>query len=248
MKRGPKALIFRGLSEAHGILNPTQTNSRILCYHKTADTRSHFAGFKIQILEVKDRILPLDRVLHERQASTRSISITFDDGYAEIATSISPLLHEHEIHHHLFISPGRLDKQDFITRLQLKDLSTSRFISFGAHGLHHKNLKKCSDRELREEIADSKKLLEDITGTAVNSFAYPYGALNEKALELVAQSGYQYAFTSRTGDLHATANPFLIRRTEIFPGESNRMFNLKLHGAWDWHARRQSWLDRYEKI
>lgn len=70
---------------------------------------------------------------------------------------------------------------------------------------------------VRRELAGSKQRLEDILGTEVLSFAYPYGALDTSVKEMVAEVGYRYAAAADFGPT-ALHDDFLeIRRTQVFP-------------------------------
>ena len=105
-------------------------------------------------------------------------------------------------------------------------------------------------RECLRECSESRQLLEDVTGRAVEMFAYPFGtradfgALTECALRA---AGYQWAFTSQHGPLAPDTHPLRIPRLKIENGDSLEMFAKILGGAvdaWLWVDRYLWWLQR----
>lgn len=65
----------------------------------------------------------------------------------------------------------------------------------GSHGLSHKQIFKLSEDDFRQEIAESRKLLEDITGKAVLGYrapAFSIGPETKWALKILAEEGYKY--------------------------------------------------------
>ena len=64
----------------------------------------------------------------------------------------------------------------------------------------------------REEIAASKKALEDRFGFAVKHFCYPYGEVSPAVRDTVAEAGFETAVTTVPGIARAGVDPFLIPR------------------------------------
>lgn len=65
----------------------------------------------------------------------------------------------------------------------------------GAHGFSHRQIFKLTEEEFRCEVSDCKKLLEDITSSAVLGYRAPAFSIMPKtkwALEILAQEGFRY--------------------------------------------------------
>lgn len=65
----------------------------------------------------------------------------------------------------------------------------------GVHGLSHKQIFKLTRQEFRSEVADVKKLLEDIISSSVNGYRAPAFSIMPKtswALEVLAEEGFVY--------------------------------------------------------
>jgi peptidoglycan/xylan/chitin deacetylase (PgdA/CDA1 family) len=60
----------------------------------------------------------------------------------------------------------------------------------GSHGLTHSNLTYLNASDLKTELSDSKKILEDITGKKVTSLSFPFGSWNRRVWEHAQETGY----------------------------------------------------------
>lgn len=68
----------------------------------------------------------------------------------------------------------RVGKSPMMTRAQVRQLAQEG-MEIGAHTVTHPILKQLREEEAEKEIVNSRRVLEDITGTVVTSFAYPNG-------------------------------------------------------------------------
>lgn len=65
----------------------------------------------------------------------------------------------------------------------------------GSHGISHKQIFKLTEKQFREELAESKKLLEDITSCLVLGHRAPAFSITPDtkwALEVLAEEGFHY--------------------------------------------------------
>lgn len=164
------------------------------------------------------------------------VAVTFDDGFASTFEHAMPVLEQHKIPATMFIVADRIGEdndwmhQRGMPRRVLMDAGQIRemhaaAISIGSHTLTHPRLPECQPDEMGREIAESKARLEDLLSCPVRHFAYPYGLYNEMARELVEQSGYLSACSTRSGFNNKETNRYELRRIEVFG--SDRLWNLK---------------------
>ncbi len=119
--------------------------------------------------------------------------INFDDGWESQYTNAVPILKKFGVTATFFVWTNAIDHKDFMTWNQLKELQ-SLGMTIGAHTLTHSMLDRFkSDKSLRAEIFDSKRIIEEKTGKPVNYFAYPFGVLNARILAFVKEAGYTAA-------------------------------------------------------
>jgi peptidoglycan/xylan/chitin deacetylase (PgdA/CDA1 family) len=88
-------------------------------------------------------------------------------------------------------------------------------ISFGSHTVTHPILSKIPIGRLREEIFESKRILEDRLRASVGTFAYPVGRkedFNRTVKDCLREAGYICALTSIFGSNSGGEDLFELRR------------------------------------
>lgn len=99
-------------------------------------------------------------------------------------------------------------------------------ITIGSHTLHHPILSTLSDDDLRIEIGESRRMLEQRIGREVELFCYPNGNFDERAHRIV-RDHYAAAVTSRPGMVDQGDDDWLLPR--IPGGETRGLFVRRLH-------------------
>jgi polysaccharide deacetylase family protein (PEP-CTERM system associated) len=61
-----------------------------------------------------------------------------------------------------------------------------------SHGIHHQLCYNQNQDELHRELIESKKLLEDITGSKVSGYRAPSFSINDQSIDSVYKAGYIY--------------------------------------------------------
>jgi peptidoglycan/xylan/chitin deacetylase (PgdA/CDA1 family) len=108
---------------------------------------------------------------------------------------LARMLKEHGLGATFYVAPQNQEfaKPDLLTTQQIRDLSHD--FEVGAHSMTHRRLPTVSEQQAKEEIVESKAVLERITGKEVKVFCYPGGAYTELHVQLVKDAGYRYART-----------------------------------------------------
>lgn len=101
---------------------------------------------------------------------------------------------------------------------ELVRLAEGNLLEIGAHSVTHPLLPKLPPVERVREIQESKAFLEEVVGTRIGSFAYPYGDVGETAA-LVKNAGFASACTT-TADV-------------VFRGEDQYQLPRLYVGNWD---------------
>lgn len=104
-------------------------------------------------------------------------------------------------------------------------------IEFGCHTVSHPKLTTLGTNDMFSEISVAKNKIENILGTTINCFAYPYGHredFNKAAKYILRRLNFKCAFTIERGnnDLR-NLDVFEIDRIGIAP---NSEFKLYCHG------------------
>lgn len=124
----------------------------------------------------------------------RWVVLTFDDGHRDFYTQAYPILKKHGFPATIFVAINWIERlQSNISWAHLKRLAHDESISIGSHTISHSLLPLLSPEEAKQEIGESKRILEEKIGRPIASFAYPAGAVSESIKEMVQEAGYEYA-------------------------------------------------------
>lgn len=87
-------------------------------------------------------------------------------------------------------------KREIMTEKNICKISKSKYITIGSHTVSHPILPNCNVEELRYELIESKRKLEEITGYEVRYLAYPNGDFNDNVIQECKNADYGIAFTT----------------------------------------------------
>jgi peptidoglycan/xylan/chitin deacetylase (PgdA/CDA1 family) len=184
----------------------------------------------------------------DADAKTR-VRITVDDGHASAMEIAAPILAELALDAAFFIPTDGIGRLGQLSKLDIRRLSDAGFL-IGSHSCSHRSMTSLSPSECRREAAESRRILEDITGRTVETFAYPFGTavdFGASTQQVLEEAGYRRAFTSQHGALSASTHPLRIPRLKIENGDSLDSFKKIVGGAadaWRWVDRYLWWLQR----
>jgi peptidoglycan-N-acetylglucosamine deacetylase len=100
-----------------------------------------------------------------------------------------------------------------------------------SHGYNHHMCNRLSILELKQDLADSKKRLEDLGGLAVQGFRAPSFSVNDEVLKIISESGYRYDSSYNSFALHGRYGRISLngqRRTGIAYQLADNFFELPL--------------------
>ena len=95
-------------------------------------------------------------------------------------------------------------------------------MEIGAHTVSHPILMNLPEGDAEREIRSSKRDLEEITGAAIHSFAYPNGRpgqdFSDRDAELVRRSGFRCAATTEWACATSNVDAYRIPRVSLWGG------------------------------
>ena len=117
-----------------------------------------------------------------------------------------------------------------LTPRQIRSLAKRGSVE--AHSVSHVALSGLDYADQVAEIAENRAYLEEITGQPVRFLAWPYGDVNESAIEAAEAAGIIVAFGlgGTAADLDVT-DPYLIPRMTIFVDDDLATFAAKVTGS-----------------
>lgn len=173
-------------------------------------------------------------------SSRRYVALTFDDGYADTATTAAPLLKQYGFGATCYVvtsAVGTYNRWDEEFLQERKTLMSreqierwlSAGLEVGSHTCSHPRLHEVSRDEALREIVESRVALRDLFGAAVAHFAYPFGQFTEEVSQLVRSAGYLSAVTVLRGVARASDDRFRLPRI-LVDGEKG-LWRLLVHLA-----------------
>lgn len=110
------------------------------------------------------------------------VTLTFDDARVSPYVYALPVLAERNIPAVAYVTTGFIGQQDFMNWSQIKDLQNIYQWEIGGHTVNHPELPTLTQSAIRTEVTNSLNALKS-NGLNVTSFAFPYGAYDNKTLK-----------------------------------------------------------------
>ncbi len=155
-----------------------------------------------------------DYILNNSPIPEKSILITFDDGYMDNYYNAFPILKEFNMTATIFCITSELDGSYYLSKEAIKEISDYG-IDIESHTVTHPHLNKLKYDKQLEELLESKKTLEGITGKEITSIAYPFGDFDDNSVKAAKEAGYTLGFTTKLGLSDRNDNPLVLDRIYI---------------------------------
>jgi len=149
-----------------------------------------------------------------RNLPERALIITFDDGWRNQYENAFPVLKKYNFRATFFVVVDYIGGSKFMNREELKEL-INRGMEIGSHTMNHPNLRGFSESELKNEIQNSKIILERMLGQEIKVLAYPYGAFDCQVIRIVRESNYLAARSIIRGIDQDLENLYTLRTIKV---------------------------------
>lgn len=222
----------KSLTASRGIDRVNGTKILVLNYHKVDNMDISLSvlpkDFDRQMKYLKDNnfhtITPQEMyaaLTEGEELPENPVVITFDDGYYDNYKYAYPILKKYGFKGTIFVVTSFLDRgqQGYITWGQAQEMESSGVINIESHTVTHSSMTEQTDEQLRYEMAESKRDIEQRLGKTVDFIAYPTGTFNLHIASLVKEAGYKGAFTIKYGNVDRASNLFALERVPIFHTE-----------------------------
>jgi len=214
--------------------------------------------FRVMIENLAQRYKPISlRALldhHDRGElwPSRTVVVTFDDGYRDNFENAAPILAEFGVPATFFVTVDAIGTErvmpwdehlkgrvPWMSWSQVREMH-SRGFEIGSHTLTHPDLGQLRGPRAWEEISDSKAKLEDQLGAPAPSFAYPFGRKEnfcEENRQLAQRAGYRCCCSAYGGFFTLASDAFNVRRIGInnwLANSSDLDFEIRIAAPWRW--------------
>ena len=217
----------------------------VLLYHSISNDDSNvslsinqFEKHMIYLQKKNFKTINFDDVSKKKE---KSVIITFDDSYKDLIINALPILKKYN-----FIATC-FAVSDFLGRDNLWDMGKNNYVkkelmskndlrewilndmTVGSHTHNHHDLTALKKEEVINQLDKSKKILENIIGSEVTNFSYPYGKVNNLVYD-ITKKFFNKATTTNRGRFDINSHDsLLIPRIDMGKKLSIFKIFLKLH-------------------
>jgi peptidoglycan/xylan/chitin deacetylase (PgdA/CDA1 family) len=145
------------------------------------------------------------------------------------------VLKKHKIPATIFLVTDLIGKEgmvrgvpmEYLNWPQIKEMHQSELIDFEPHSKSHAKLTEKQPEVIKEEIVDSKKIIEKELNKKCPLFAYPFGLRNYEVGKIVEEN-FRGAVGTNRGFLGEESNIFMLPRQSIDSEVNKERFKLKI--------------------
>ncbi len=192
-------------------------------------TKEHFpyvlspSTFRRQLERVRTSGLPVVTVAEwcSKSKPSRALVMTFDDGDVGNYTLALPILQEFGFKATFFVTVGFIGHPGVMSWPQIRALHKAG-MEIGSHTVTHRPPSTLTANELRYELSESRRILQDGLGITVDSISSPTGFFNPLMSDLAKEVGYRAVCFGRIGLATDQGDPFSLKRIAV-----KRMINEK---------------------
>ena len=167
----------------------------------------------------------------------KSVVLTIDDGYGSVYDIAFPVLRRFGYQATVFVYTDFVGSSAGLNWAEMKAMLDSGLIDIQPHSKTHADLTKRLQGEgdaayrdrIRDEVKLSSRILRRKLGVSIHSFSYPFGAENDELLGILKDEGFDLGVTVTRGGNPAFANPFALRRTQIYCKDDVKALDRKLN-------------------
>jgi peptidoglycan/xylan/chitin deacetylase (PgdA/CDA1 family) len=222
----PKPLTFAEMNDLYGpcvklpvlMYHHVQTDDAAIANKQTGLT-TYTDFFEKQMQYLKDKgykVASMNDLINFFDSGTvvpsKSVLITFDDGYTDFFTDAFPILNKFGYSATFFIPTGLMNNPGYLSWDQIS--SSKGSILFANHTWSHKNV-GTSVSSMQYEILTADTQTSERGVNSPKVFAYPYG-LDTNASETYLNSlEYKAAFTTVPGNILCKKQRFALPRIRI---------------------------------
>lgn len=238
-RAGIPILMYHGIRNEFGNRHP---------YFETNTSPAQFAAQMRHLHENGYRSIGLEDAIDvagRAAQSERRVVVTFDDGYRDFYREAVPVLAKYGFTATVFVVSGFAQRAqhaaspDHMTWNEIREIARAG-IAIGSHTVSHCDLRKLASSCLLYEVAESKRMIENEIGTAIDSFAYPFAFpepdfhWHRSLRSHLRDCGYRLGVCTSIGTLQKGSDPFFLPRIPVNTHDDRRLFDAKLKGAYNW--------------
>ena len=226
--------------------NPTKTIP-ILLYHSIDNSEMEdsvspaaFSNQMEYLYKNRYRAISLDEIVdymnnNNNKRPSKILAITFDDGYESIYKFAMPILKKYNFTASVFLTTKYIGQcsewnspsEPLLTWDEILTMEKNGIL-FGSHGHSHQDLTGLIEKQVREELEISKKILEEKLKRPISYIAYPFSKSNGMIENLAAKCGYKASFSVIDVERRKQKDNFIVLRRSVIKKDDMLSFKFLL--------------------
>lgn len=221
-------------------------NLVIIYYHDIVSTGNGYSYQRVEIDKFEQQMKYLKDEGYtsllfedlENPLPDKAVLVTFDDGFRSVYLNAVPIMQKYGIKGNVFLPTKYIEEnhEHFMTWDMLNELCTDGNFSVAAHTHHHVDIRSLSKEDMRNEILEGNRLIQQNLKISTKSFCMPYGKYDSRSIKLLKDScPYAYIYACYYGHIsekHLTDR--LLPRIGISNDDTMDIFKKKLNGSLNW--------------
>ncbi len=240
----------RGLSIARDAVDRPRAGVSILIYHRVGGGSTSAVDLTPAMFEAQldhlgrhHTVVSLDEAVRGLSRADPSVNgrvvLTFDDGTADFADVVVPLLVRHHVRATLYLATAFVDEQRRfpwgtppMSWSAVADAVSTGLVTIGSHTHTHRLLHRGDALSVRDDLDRSIELIGEHTGAAPLHFAYPKAMPGSNDAQAAVAERFRTAALAGSR-LNPASSTDLQRlwRTPIQRSDSHRLFARKVRGG-----------------
>ena len=244
------ARLLKATAAGRDAVRPRPAGAVVLLYHRVG-RRSQLAVdlplplFAAQVAELAESggVVSLDSLLslvaRAQEPPVQPVALTFDDGTADFAEAVLPVLTRDAAPATLYVATDFVDRgRPFphdgtpLSWGALRDVVSTGLVTVGSHTHTHALLDRLAPEQVADELDRSIKLIEDNLGVTPHHFAYPKALLGSAAAQDAVRARFRSAAVAGTrANCYGHTDPYRLHRSPVQVGDGMRWFRHKARGG-----------------
>lgn len=184
--------------------------------------------------------------LESGQDLSKTVVLTFDDGYQDFYTEAFPILRQCGFTATVFLASDRIrdtsvrmEGADYLTWNEVRELHCEG-VTFGSHSVTHADLRSLGPEQIDYELGYSKETIEQKIGAPVESFSYPFALPEEDRdftrylADTLENLGYTNGVSSAIGRAKPNGTRYFLPRLRVNSWDDLDLLRAKVEGGYDW--------------
>lgn len=203
--------IFKYIMNLFGYINHYNRDSKVVFYHDV-DTIYTDMGTPLNIIdahleEIRKYGFSIVKNITERR---NQVMVCFDDGWKGLYDNRDYFVNN-KIYPTIFVAVELIGTRGYMSLDEIKELHSLGF-EFEGHTWTHTGLPDHHGEDLKHELVDSKKRLEEILGFEIHDICFPQGRYSDEAIRVCREAGYIHLYSSINGGYYTLENDGLVCR------------------------------------